>query len=362
MVQAKLAAVIPDGTDSTWIHERLLPLVGVESGQTSREESFAAWRAFLEGLTAKGPAVVVVEDLHWADDALLAFLEDAARESTRGPLFLLATARPEFLGTQPDFAANLPNAHRLELAPLSTEDTAALVASLLGSVVPPELTGPIVERADGNPLYAEEYVALLRDRDLLVEADGVAKLRPGVELPVPTSIHGLLAARLDTLPVERKALMSDAAVVGKVFWDGALVAMDRTGPPRCGCRPGRPGRAELRPTERRRAAWLARRSTRSGTCWGATSHTGSCRAARARNVTRQQPHGWRRSWASASTISPTSSPTIGGTPWSSRVRPARRSVRRPMSPRRSTSWFEPVTARAGWIRQPPRPDTRPRWR
>jgi class 3 adenylate cyclase/tetratricopeptide (TPR) repeat protein len=231
VVQAKLAAVIPDGTDSTWIHERLLPLVGVESGQTSREESFAAWRAFLEGLTAKGPAVVVVEDLHWADDALLAFLEDAARESTRGPLFLLATARPEFLGTQPDFAANLPNAHRLELAPLSTEDTAALVASLLGSVVPPELTGPIVERADGNPLYAEEYVALLRDRDLLVEADGVAKLRPGVELPVPTSIHGLLAARLDTLPVERKALMSDAAVVGKVFWDGALVAMDRTDRP-----------------------------------------------------------------------------------------------------------------------------------
>ena len=169
---------------------------------------------------------MVIEDLHWADDALLAFLQEAAHESRQGPLLLLATARPEFLSAHPDFAADLPNAHRLELAPLSTEDTAALVASLLGSVVPPELTGPIVERADGNPLYAEEYVALLRDRDLLVEADGVARLRPHVELPVPTSIHGLLAARLDTLPVDRKALMSDAAVVGKVFWDGALVAMD----------------------------------------------------------------------------------------------------------------------------------------
>ena len=120
VVQAKLAAVIPHGTDSTWIHERLLPLVGVESGQTSREESFAAWRAFLEGLAAKGPAIVVIEDLHWADDALLAFLEEAARESTRGPLLLLATARPEFLGTHPDFAADLPNAHMLRLAPLST--------------------------------------------------------------------------------------------------------------------------------------------------------------------------------------------------------------------------------------------------
>jgi class 3 adenylate cyclase/tetratricopeptide (TPR) repeat protein len=225
VVLAKLADAVPAGPDAAWIHERLLPLVGVESDPVTREESFAAWRAFLEGLATDGRAIVVVEDLHWADDALLAFLEDVARESNHGPLLLLATARPEFLSAHPDFAAALTNAHRVELTPLSAEDTALLAASLLGSVLPPELADPIVERADGNPLYAEEYVALLRDRDLLVEADGVARLRPGVELPVPTSLHALLAARLDTLPTDHKGLLTDASVVGKIFWDGALVAM-----------------------------------------------------------------------------------------------------------------------------------------
>ena len=226
VVRAKLAAAVPPGSDAAWIHERLLPLVGLESAQASREESFAAWRAFLEGLTTNGPAIVVIEDLHWADDSLLVFLQDAARQSTRGPLLLLATARPDFLSAHPDFAGDLTNARRVELMPLSSEDTTALVASLLGSVMPHELAAPIVERADGNPLYAEEYVALLRDRNLLLEADGVATLRPGVELPVPTSIHALLAARLDTLPTDHKGLLTDASVVGKTFWDGALVAMD----------------------------------------------------------------------------------------------------------------------------------------
>ena len=75
------------------------------------------------------------------------------------------------------------------------------------------------------PLYAEEYVALLRDRDLLVETDGTVTLRAGADLPLPDSIHALLAARLDTLPANRKGLLTDAAVFGKVFWDGPLVAM-----------------------------------------------------------------------------------------------------------------------------------------
>ncbi|HEX5578061.1 MAG TPA: adenylate/guanylate cyclase domain-containing protein, partial [Candidatus Limnocylindria bacterium] len=189
VVQAKLAAVIPAGPDAAWMHERLLPLVGLESAPVTREESFAAWRGFLEGLAAEGPAVVVIEDLHWADDALLAFLENAAGDSRRGPLLLIATARPEFLTAHPDFAADLPNARRLELMALSAEDATLLVTSLFGSILTPGLAKPIVERAEGNPLYAEEYVALLRDRDLLVEADGETRLRPGVELPVPTSIH-----------------------------------------------------------------------------------------------------------------------------------------------------------------------------
>ena len=160
VAQSKLRGAIPPGTDANWLLERLLPLVGVESAQASREESFAAWRIFLEGLATDHPAAVVIEDLHWADDALLAFLQEVSQKADRGRLFVIATARPEFLAAHPDFAAEQPNAHRLELSPLSTDDTTALVASLLGSVLPPDLAGPILERAEGNPLYAEEFVAL----------------------------------------------------------------------------------------------------------------------------------------------------------------------------------------------------------
>ena len=223
--EAKLNTVVPPGPDQAWMRERLLPLIGLESTSANRDESFAAWRLFLEGMAADHPAVVVVEDLHWADEAMLAFLENVAKEGAHGPLFLLATARPDLLAGHPEFGAGLPNAHRLELAPLTTDETASLVTSLLGAVVPPDLSGPIIERADGNPLYAEEYVALLRDRDLLVQSNGSIALRAGADLPLPDSIHALLAARLDTLPADRKSLLTDAAVVGKVFWDGPLVAM-----------------------------------------------------------------------------------------------------------------------------------------
>ncbi|HEX5578472.1 MAG TPA: AAA family ATPase, partial [Candidatus Limnocylindria bacterium] len=228
--EAKLDRVLPTGPDQAWMRERLLPLIGLESAPANRDESFAAWRLFLAGMAADQPAVVVIEDLHWADEAMLTFLEHVAQEGAHGPLFLLATSRPDLLTRYPGFASGLPNAHRLELAPLTTDETVSLVTSLLGAVVPADLSGPIIERADGNPLYAEEYVALLRDRDLLDQTNGTVTLRAGADLPVPESIHALLAARLDTLPPERKSLLTDAAVVGKVFWDGPVVAMSGRDP------------------------------------------------------------------------------------------------------------------------------------
>ena len=230
--EAKLNAVVPPGPDQAWMRERLLPLIGLESTSANREESFAAWRGFLEGMAADHPAVVVIEDLHWADEAMLAFLEHVAQQVNHGPLFLLGTTRPDLLARHPDFAAGLPNAHRLELTPLTTDETASLVTSLLGAVVPADLSGPIIERADGNPLYAEEYVALLRDRDLLVQSNGTITLRAGADLPLPDSIHALLAARLDTLPADHKGLLTDAAVVGKVFWDGSPCGDGRPRPGR----------------------------------------------------------------------------------------------------------------------------------
>jgi predicted ATPase len=219
----KLEVVLPEGDERPWFRQRLLPLLGIEAtSQAAQEELFTAWRRFLEHLAEARATVLVFEDLHWADAGLIAFLEHVADRAQGVPLLLVGTARPELYEHHPLFAGN-----RISLAPLSAAETSRLVAGLLGAAVPPELAAPILERAEGNPLYAEEFVRLLRDRDLLDETDGAIALRPGATIPLPESIGALLAARLDTLPSDRKAMLADAAVVGKVFWAGAVAAMGK---------------------------------------------------------------------------------------------------------------------------------------
>src|SRR5207247_5303522 len=115
---------------------------------------------------------------------------------------------------------------RIDLSPLSAEETAQLVSSLLDRAeLPDDVQALLLERAGGNPLYAEEFVRLLKDRDLLVRRDGGLSLAEGAEVPFPESIQALIASRLDSVAPDRKAVLQDAAVVGRVFWPGALQAM-----------------------------------------------------------------------------------------------------------------------------------------
>jgi len=211
---AKLeAAISPEEPERPWLLQRLAPLVGVESASPAeRQELFAAWRRFLEGLAATNPTVLVFEDLHWADEALLAFLEHLADWSEGVPMLLLCTARPELHEQHPGWAGGMRNATTINLPPLSDQETAELVAHLITTtVLSPELEQAVLERAGGNPLYAEEFVRLLADRGLAAN-----------ETALPESVQALIAARLDTLTPERKSLLQDAAVLGKVFWVGAL--------------------------------------------------------------------------------------------------------------------------------------------
>jgi class 3 adenylate cyclase len=208
-------AVADDDPERTWLLARLAPLVGAPAEPAAQEESFAAWRRFCEGLAAERATVLVFEDLHWADPALLAFLEHLADWAEGVPLLLLCTARPELYERHPTFGANARNAQRINLAPLSDAETAQLFAALLErAVVPAETQRGLLERAGGNPLYAEEFVRLLADRGQLAE-----------RAQLPESVLALIAARLDTLPAERKSLLQDASVLGKVFWAGALASM-----------------------------------------------------------------------------------------------------------------------------------------
>jgi class 3 adenylate cyclase/tetratricopeptide (TPR) repeat protein len=208
---------VPDKDETEWVVGHLRPLVGLGEtggiGADRRTESFAAWRRFFEGLAELDPLVLVFEDLHWADDGLLDFVDHLVDWAGSVPILLVATARPELLARRPAWGGGKPNATTISLSPLTEQETATLVHGLLNqSVLPADVQAILLDRAGGNPLYAEEFARIALERGSV--GDG--------ELPLPASVQGLIAARLDTLSEAEKTLVQDAAVVGKVFWLGAV--------------------------------------------------------------------------------------------------------------------------------------------
>ena len=224
-VEEKLEAVLPEGDQRSWLRQRLRPLLGLDAAPASQEESFAAWTQFLRHLASSGPTILVLEDLHWAGDGLLAFVEHLVAQELEVPLLLLATARPELLTGHPGTLAPSTGVSRLTLAPLSQREAGRLISALLDERLAADLRRPVLGRVGGNPLYAEEYVRLLLDRGLLLKTKGVLQLKEGEELPLPDTVQAVLTARLDTLPPAHKALLCDAAVFGETFWAGGVAAL-----------------------------------------------------------------------------------------------------------------------------------------
>jgi class 3 adenylate cyclase/tetratricopeptide (TPR) repeat protein len=225
-LSSSIQAVIEEASEREWLEARLAPLVGLSAeaaGAAERSESFAAWRRFLEVIAATRPLIVVFEDLHWADRALLEFLEHLVDWSTGVPLFVVCTARPELYEREPNWGGGKRNSNTISLSPLTGEETARLLSALFGqAVLPAETQAALLEHAGGNPLYAEEYVRMLTDRGILTPQ---GRLVQDGDIPVPETVQALIAARLDTLAPERKSLLHNAAVVGKVFWTGALASL-----------------------------------------------------------------------------------------------------------------------------------------
>src|SRR5512132_129245 len=183
-VVAHAMADDPEATDRVAWHLR--GLVGEGDGAPvqpgRRDEAFTAWRRFLYGLAARRPLVLVLEDLHWADDALLDLLQELLdptgqatldrhgrplrpRTSPAAPLLVVATARRDLLARRPGWGGSGDSAVAIELEPLSEADTGHLLEVLLASHGLPTGVGPaLVAAAGGNPLFAEEYVRMVRDR------------------------------------------------------------------------------------------------------------------------------------------------------------------------------------------------------
>jgi class 3 adenylate cyclase/tetratricopeptide (TPR) repeat protein len=215
-LRAAVAGVLGESSETGWVVRHLRPLAGLpggkEPGPRGRAEAFAAWRRFFEALAEQRPLILVFEDLQWADDDLLDFVDDLAEWTSGVPLLIVCSTRPELFDRRPAWSGGKRNATTISLSPLSDSQTSALLASLVeDEPVSDAQRRELLARAGGNPLYAEEYVRMLTQAEH--------------ELPLPESVQGIIAARLDTLAPDEKGLIQAAAIVGKVFWPGPLVTM-----------------------------------------------------------------------------------------------------------------------------------------
>lgn len=200
------------------------------AGGMPRDELFDAWRLYLELVARRAPLVLVLEDIHWADEGLLDFIEFLTRWA-EAPIVLLCLARHELLERRPTWAGGLPNASTIVLNPLDAGESERLIGGLLGSALPPALQQRVVDVAEGNPLFAEELIRLLVDRGVVRHTDaGWEQAQSLDEVEIPQSIQALLAARLDSLPSDEKRLSQDAAVVGRIFWDRVLAHLAGASP------------------------------------------------------------------------------------------------------------------------------------
>jgi len=275
------------------------------------DELARAWPRFATACAAAGPALFVVEDLHWADDRLLEMLELLVARSA-GPLLVVATSRPELAETRPGFGAGLEGAASISLRPLPERHSQRLLDSLTPTGrLPDKLRREVLARAEGNPLFLEELVLHLEG-----EAAGA----------LPDTLQSLLAARIDTLSVPEKQVLQQAAVVGRVFWEepveralgGTPVAaelheLERRGRARSSPGPSRPTASGCGRPRSRTCSGPARwhggsRWPRPSSCtsrhgrWPAASGSGCSRSrswatttSRPTTASRPSPGGYRRS-------------------------------------------------------------------
>ena len=304
------------------------PLRRVSPGSVADEVSLA-WPAFLTGLAAAGPVLVVIEDAHWAEEPLLQMVQLILARST-GPLLLVVSARPEFIEEHVGWTAG-PGISQIALEPLTEKQSRTLVTALLPNARS-ELTEHVVATAEGNPLFAEELARQVSAAN-------------GKRVTIPNTVRALLAARVDALPNREKQVLQDAAVIGRVFWPTTLESIDPR-PDLHETLGALESRVWSSPGHDRR--YRAKRSSHSATVWCAKWRTDRSPERDAAGHTPPRVAGWNSSRATVERSSSTCSHIISrprrhqATPrWRGpRTRPStKNSARRPSgrSSRRATA-------------------------
>jgi class 3 adenylate cyclase/energy-coupling factor transporter ATP-binding protein EcfA2 len=214
-LRARTAVVLADSdAQADVIAGHLGVIVGIDagSGAADRDVLFSSVRQFLEAVAREQPTILVFEDIHWADANLLDLIETIAMRVHGLPLLLVTLARPELLDAREGWGGRLPGYTALHLRPLGEEHARELAIRRLGK---DDRADEVIRVAEGNPLFIEQLSATMGET---------------ASCTLPTSIRGIVAARLDALPQRERALLLDAAVVGKVFWNDALCALNPDDP------------------------------------------------------------------------------------------------------------------------------------
>ena len=223
-----LAELLPDAAERAWVEARLAGLLALgpmPSG--SREELFAAWRVPFERLAEQGPTVLVFEDVQWADQGLLDFIEALLDDARNLPIFVVTLARPELFDSRPGWGSGVRSASTMQLEPLPADEVAAMIRGLVPRI-PQDALAAIISRSEGIPLYAVETVRMLIDLGQLRRTtDGdhwelTGKVR---DLAVPETLQALIASRLDALEPADRTLLQQAAVLGQSFTLPALAGV-----------------------------------------------------------------------------------------------------------------------------------------
>jgi class 3 adenylate cyclase/tetratricopeptide (TPR) repeat protein len=194
-----------------------------------RTEVHAAWRSFFTALGGEEPVVVVIEDIHWADPALLDLLEELT-DRVLGSVVFLCPSRPDLMATRPAWGGGRRNTSSVALDPLTVEESHELIRLLLAvDDLPPSVHDRILERAEGNPFFLEEIIRRLVDGGLIERSGDRWRATEGIEeVEIPDTVQAVLAARIDLLDATDKRIVQAAAVVGRVFWPGPVADLTGT--------------------------------------------------------------------------------------------------------------------------------------
>ena len=208
-------------------------LAGVlDDAQQVRDRGLTYLSEYFKGMAAQFPVLILLEDLHWADESSLDALNHLALELTGQPVMMVCAARPSLFERRPHWGEGQSFHTRLELQPLSKWDSRRLVAEILQKVdqVPDTLRDLVVAGAEGNPFFIEELIKMLVEDGVIIKGKGRWHLEPArlMQVRVPPTLTGVLQARLDRLPVEERTILQQASVVGRLFWDRPVVRISES--------------------------------------------------------------------------------------------------------------------------------------